>query len=295
MKILLALIILLMSKAFAAACCGGSSGASSMILGDLKAQVQISQSQSSNVAQAKSGGTITSLQGKTKDIKNTTSLSAAWLVNDPWQVGLTFAFTEHIKEGLSKSEESWSAGDTSLTLGHETFPETTWSLYRPRGWTYMRATFPTGRALQESNKALATDANGDGRYKLHFGLALTKIRNKIDLFFVNEIGHHFQTQLANQTYEERSQFKSEFGIGYNINNWRFGLGQDLDVLQGEKIKQQKRAPTLVRHTLIMTTNYSFENSYIVGVSYQDATWSGLNRHALLAKTISLNLTKAWPL
>ena len=295
MRVLIALIFFTITKVHAAACCGGSSGASAMILGDLNAQVQISQSQSSNIAQAKSGGNITSLQGKTKDIKNTTSISGAWLFSDPWQIGANFSMIKHLKAGLTKSEESWSSGDASISLGHETFPETTWSLYKPRGWTFIRLSLPTGRALQDSEKALATDANGDGRYKLHFGVALTKVIQSVDLFFTNEIGHHFQTTLGQQEYEGRLQFRSELGFGYNLNNWRLGIGQDLDFLQGEEIKLQKRAPTLVRHTFILSANYSLENSFILGVNYQDATWSGLNRHSLLAKTISLNLTKAWPL
>ncbi len=278
---------------FAAACCGSSPSSSSMILGDLKAQIQLSQTHQANIAQADSSGAIKSLQGKSKDIRNITSLSGAWMFSDPWQLGLNITLLNHTRGSATTEEMSTSLGDTSLTLGHETFPETTWSPYKPRGWSFLRMTLPTGTSTQESSKPLATDAAGEGRYKLHTGVALVKIWNSIDMYNVSEIGLHANTKLNNQKYARRVEVSSDLGIGYSFTDWRIGIATNIIILQGERVDQLKRAPTLVRHNISSSLSYSVNKELIITGNYSDSTWSPLSRHTLLGKSLSLTVARPW--
>lgn len=297
MKILLSALILLSAHiSLAASCCGGGFAFPALILGDDSSQVTSSFSYGKISDDVLENG-----KWKKRDdgnLSQTLKLEAATLLSDTWQAGLSVPV---IQRQLS-SQESSGLGDISLNLGHETFPELSYSRWKPRGVTFLQLTLPTSPSIYDASSALAVDSRGRGFYSLGAGVALLKNWIKYDANFQAEVHRSFSRHFSSSSFGGDIEATPGWGgslmvgVGWNKGDFRVGTSAGLNLEEAIKVSGAQNSSGAVQRYF----PWSLQGSYMINlesaltVSYMDQALLGDPNNASLSRTFNLSYQKRWP-
>ncbi|MGE9744102.1 serine protease spb1 [Bdellovibrio bacteriovorus] len=296
MKLLAALLFLSGSPTLAASCCGGSFSFPALILGDDRAQITGTLSQSEITDDVLASGKW--IRRKDDNRAQMIKLEGAVLFSDSLQGG--FSLPMHSKNS-STSNTSSGLGDVSLYLGHETFPELTYSVWKPRGVTFLQMTAPTSPSIYDS--ALnASDIRGRGFYSLGAGLALIKAWKVWDFNFSSEIHKSFARTASGEAYNGEATIRPGWGttqsLGLGWNRGDFRLGSSLAFLYEEPIaisgSTSSNGHAQKNFTLSIAGSYMINLESAVTVSYADQSLIGNPVNSSLSNTINLSYQQRWP-
>lgn len=297
MKTLLLLIFLFNSSlSWAASCCGGSFSFPALILGDDKAQVTGTFSHSEITDDVLASGKW--IRRKDNNQAQMLKLEGAVLLSDRLQSGFTIPL--HTKQS-NAATTSTGLGDVSLYLGHETFPELSYSVWKPRGVTFLQLTLPTGPSIYDDTDQ-ASDIRGRGFYSLGAGLALIKTWKVWDFNFSSELHKSFSRSASGAAYNGDTTVHPGWGLSNSVgagwNRGDFRLGSSLAFLYEEAINIQGSTSSEGHEqrnfTLSVTGSYMLTPESAVTFSYADQSLIGSPVNSSLSNTINLSYQQRWP-
>lgn len=295
-KICLIFAMLFSSTAsWAASCCGGGFAFPALILGDDKAQVTSSISYGQITDDV-----LTNQKWVRRDDSNRSStfkMEAAVLVSDTLQTGISIPI---VSRKIS-NEESTGLGDISLSLGHETFPELSYSRWKPKGVTFLQLTLPTSPSIYDASNTLAVDSRGRGFFTLGGGLALIKVFGTWDanssLELHKSFARNFNSSSAGGEISATPGWGHSWtvGAGYNKGDWRLGTSftgmyEDAIEISGA---QSSDGSTQKNITWTMVANYMMDLENAWTISYADQTLFGNPQNTSLSKTLTVSFQTRW--
>lgn len=298
MKIAVYLLFFLFhTSTWAASCCGGGFSIPALILGDDKAQVTSTYSYSQVSDDVLDNEKW--LRRHDDNLTQTLKLEGALLISDESQVGLSLPL---ITKSAQNAQSAGGVGDLSLYFGHESFPEKSYSSWRPKGVTFLQLTLPTSPSIYDSSAMTSTDIRGRGFYSLGAGVALLKAWKVWDFNLSAEIHRAFSREVSNASYGGNIEVKPGWGTSQTLGaGWNYGdlrLGGSLAFLYEDPI--QIRGSTnsdgspQKNFTLGLSGSYMVNMESAVTVSYSDQSLIGAPVNSSLSKTINLSYQQRWP-
>ncbi|KYG65030.1 serine protease spb1 [Bdellovibrio bacteriovorus] len=291
------LILFSGSLSLAASCCGGSFSFPALILADDKAQVTSTYSYAQVSDEVLANGKW--LRRQDGNLAQTLKLEGASLVSDSLQAGFSIPV---MMKSADNSSDSSGVGDISLYLGHETFPERTYSRWKPKGLTFLQVTLPTSPSIYDSSITTATDIRGRGFYSLGGGVALMKAWATWDANYNGEIHYSLPRTISNEAYGGDVEVKPGFGttqtVGLGWNRGDYRVGSALTYLYEDAIRLSGATSsdgTAQRNfTLGFSGSYMINLASAVTVSYSDQSWIGNPVNSSLSKTFNISYQQRWP-
>ncbi len=294
----LTLIALFQNISFAASCCGGGFSIPGLILGDDKAQLTNTLSSSNVSDEVMSSGKW--LQRQDDNRTHTYKIEGAVLIKNSWQSGFSLPV---IQKKSAATPASSGAGDLSLYVGHESFPELQYSRWKPKGVTFLQLTLPTSPSIFDAEQGDSTNIRGKGFYTLGAGIALQKNWKVWDINFNTEVHRSFARQITSPIYNGSVELNPGWGLSQN-----WGLGWNYRELRiGSFISFMYEDPIEVRgatnsrsafqrvYTLGFSGSYMLTGESAMTLSYSDQALIGDPSNSSLSKTINLSYQHRWPL
>ena len=293
------LLFLFQVTAYGAACCGGSSAMPALITGDNNSQISVSQSLGKVV-----GRTYAKDQnifyGEKKNYKTlTTSLKGAHLLTPLLQLGGGLSILHKDNTDSTVNESKTLLGDTDLSLAYEYLPETFYSVWKPRGFVYLKQVFPTGKSNHESNTTLLTDVSGKGQYISALGLVFTKIIGSIDWQVFGEYRYLYSEEIDGKSISASMGDSQGLSVGYSPSNGAIRLSTGITrnhysnrSIEINNVLQNSDREEFWDFELGM--NYMINDSTF-SLSYTDQTILGSAQNTTLSRTISISWLERWPL
>lgn len=285
------------SLSWAASCCGGGFSIPALILGDDKAQLTSTYSYATVSDDVLSNGRW--LKRDDDNLSQTLKLEGAVLFLDSLQAGFSVPIMAKSSQG---TESSSGLGDVSLYLGHETFPETSYSRWKPKGVTFLQLTLPTSPSIYDSSASTSNESRGRGFYSLGVGLALLKSWRVWDMNFSTEVHRSFSRDVSNASFGGDIEVKPGWGtsqtLGLGWNRGSYRVGSSLSFLYEEAIQirgsTNSDGSAQKSFTLGLSGSYMINMESAVTVSYSDQSWIGNPVNSSLSKTINLSYQQRWP-
>jgi hypothetical protein len=289
------LVICFGTKSLAASCCGGGFAFPALIMGDDKAQI------TSSLSYGKVTDDVLANQKWIKrddgNLSQTFKIEAATLLSDTFQTGISVPVVNR----KVSNENSTGLGDISLNLGHETFPELSYSPWKPKGVTFLQMTLPTSPSVYDSENVLAADSRGRGFFTVGGGLALIKVFGTWDANTSIELHKSFAREFSSSsaggtiTATPNLGHSWTVGGGWNKGDWRLGtsftgLYEDAIEISGA---QSSNGSSQQNITWAVMANYmmGLENAWTL--SYADQTLFGTPENSSLSKTVTLSFQTRW--
>ncbi|MGE3975872.1 MAG: serine protease spb1 [Bdellovibrionales bacterium] len=285
------------SSAQASACCGGASSSANLISGDNKAQLSAATSHAEITDDVRADGTWS--RRTAPEYIDSFKIEGAHLLSDRLQAGFSIPVIRRSREQHSSSGLS----DITSHLGYEYLTDWDYHPWRPKGIGYLRAIFPTGKSIYETDDNFGLDSRGRGFWSLGIGTLLTKVFKKWDGFINLEFQRSFSKTVA------ASQFKGAavpgwggaagFGLGYNWLDWRLGGnlnwmyedGVELQSSENLNGNMKAQAQRLTEATLVLS--YLIQSDWTASVSYSDQTLFGAPSNTALTQSAALSIQKRW--
>lgn len=282
---------------WAASCCGGGFSIPALILGDDKAQLTGTYSYSQVSDDVLADGRW--LRRKDENLAQTLKLEGATLLTDSVQAGFSLPILSKTAANLSQSS---GLGDASLYLGHETFPERTYSEYRPKGVTFLQLTLPTSPSIYDESATSPNTIRGRGFYALGAGFALIKSFPVWDFNTSSEIHRSFPRAAQGPAYGGNATITP--GCGFSVNSgagWNRGplrLGSFLTFLFEEAVQSQgltvSEGQVQKNFTIGALASYMPNMETSITFSYADQSLIGNPVNSSLTKTFNLSYQQRWP-
>ncbi|MNJ94870.1 hypothetical protein D3C87_125730 [compost metagenome] len=297
MKYFLLLAALFLSQvSLAASCCGGGFAFPALILGDDSTQVTSTYSYGRISDDVRENGKW--IKRDDNNLSQTVTLEAATLLSEHFQAGLIIPL---IQRQLGR-EQSAGTGDISLSLGHETFPELSFSKWKPKGLTFLQLTLPTSPSIYDSTSNMAVDSRGRGFYSLGAGLALLKNWIKYDANFHAEVhksfGRSFSSPSLGGDIEATPGWGGSLmaGIGWNKGDYRLGTSVGMNIEESIKISGAQNSSGAAQryYPWAVQGSYMLDMESAVTLSYVDQSLLGDPNNTNLSKTMNLSYQKRWP-
>ncbi|MBO9667732.1 MAG: serine protease spb1, partial [Bdellovibrio sp.] len=276
MRLLIVILSFISQHAVAASCCGGSFAFPALIMGDDKAQITSSLSV----------GRITDdvlpsekwVKRNDDNQSSTFKIEAAMLLTDTLQAGVSVPVVSR----KVSNDASTGLGDISMNLGHETFPELSYSRWKPRGVTFVQLTLPTSPSIYEASNILAADSRGRGFYALGGGLALIKVFGVWDANSSVELhrsfAREFDSESAGGEITATPGWGHSWSVGGGWNKGDFRVGTSFTGLYEDAIEisgaQTSRGAAQKNITWSVVANYMMDLENAWTVSYSDQTLFG---------------------
>ncbi len=282
----------------AAPCCAQAGSVPSLITGDERISIGASLSNGSVIGDAPAaGGGLPVFRDalSTRESRSVLLLNAATLIDgDRLQAGVSVPLQWNRIGTGSRNSSRVAAGDVSLTLGHETLPEWDYSFWKPRGFSFVQLTLPTGRSILESSEALAGDVTGLGHVAISAGFIALKRWSLWDASALIRLGRVFGRGF-DTGISTRSAWSGAFSVGGGVSfaeRFRFGGTLGLDALSAQAVSGGG-LDSAGAGRLVWTAgaNLSWlrgdDDTLILG--YADQTLFGPAYNASLARTFSLSV------
>jgi hypothetical protein len=298
-RFLLALLAVTFSgpSARAAPCCAQAGSVPSLITGDERISIGASLSNGNVIGDAPAaGGGLPVFRDalSTRESRSVLLLNAASLIEgDRLQAGVSVPLQWNRIGTGSRESSRVAAGDVSLTLGHETLPEWDYSLWKPRGFSFLQLTLPTGRSILESIDSTASDVTGLGHVALSAGFVALKRWSVWDANALVRLGRVFGRGF-DSGISTRSAWSGAFSLGGGFSfaeRFRFGGTLGVDAVSAQAVSggglDSAGAGRLV---WIAGANLSWlrgdDDTLVLG--YADQTLLGPAYNTSLARTFSLS-------
>lgn len=287
-------------KSLAASCCGGGFSFPALILGDDRAQITSSLSTAAVSNEVLNNGLW--IHRRDNNSAQTLKLEGAALISDQLQFGVSLPLVYKTNDVHPSSS---GVGDVSLFLGHESFPERTFSRYKPKGISFLQLQLPTSPSIYDSSAETANESRGRGFYSLGAGIALVKSFKAWDFNYTGELHHSFVKDVDSKTLGGKTRLTPGFGTshalgaGWNKGPYRVGLAASM--LYEEAIEalglnhtldSQGASQQSFTGTLLASYMPSMESAWTL--SYADQTALGNPSNTSLTKTINISYQQRWP-
>lgn len=296
----LLMILLLSRHSFAASCCGGGFSFPALILGDDKAQITSSLSTATVSDDVLNNGFW--IHRRDNNSAQIFKLEGAALISDRFQFGASVPLVYKSNEIHSSAS---GVGDVSLFLGHESFPERTFSRYTPKGVSFLQLQLPTSPSIYDSSAETANESRGRGFYSLGAGIALIKSLRVWDFNYTGELHYSFAKKVDSMTLGGTTRLKPGFGtshaLGAGWNKGPYRVGFAASMLFEEAIEALGLNHALnslgssqqsFTGTLLASYMPSMESAWTL--SYADQTLLGNPSNTSLTKTINISYQQRWP-
>ena len=273
--------------AHAASCCGGGFSSPSLITGDEKATFSVEIGSSMLDKDVSSHG-IWKHRTSPEQL-DTFKIQAAHIFADRFQVGAGLPLVRRSRAGI----DSTGLGDAFLNLGYEVLPEFEYSVWRPRGVSYLTLTTPTGRSIQEASDSLQLDARGRGFWSLGLGTALTKVFGRLDGVMTLEIHRSLQREVktSSLTGELHPGWGGLFAIGSGYNFAKTRLGANLSFSYEDPIETRGNISSegsLTRFaTASLMVSQMFGEDWAVSLAISDQSLLGSPINTALARAVTI--------
>lgn len=295
--IILFFILTASLETFAASCCGGGFSVPALILGDDKAQITSSYSYSNVSDEVRSNGRW--IKRDDNNLTQTLKIEGALLFSDSLQGGFSLPVIAKTAESTPTSQ---GIGDVALYLGHETFPETSYSRWKPKGVTFLQINLPTSPSIYDLSASHANESRGRGFYSLGAGVALMKSWVVWDINFSAEVHRSFARSVTNDALGGAIElipgwgFSQTLGIGWNYKDLRLGgsvvsFYEDAIEARGGTSSQ---GAIQKNFTAGLSASYMLDQESAVTASYSDQALLGDPTNTSLSKTINVSYQKRWP-
>lgn len=282
--------------ASAASCCGGGFAFPALILGDDSTQFTSTFSQGQISDDVLENGKW--LKRDDDNQSQTLKLDAATLISDHWQVGLSIPVIQRQQSG----ERSAGLGDIAVNLGHESFPETSYSPWKPKGLSFLQLTLPTSPSVYDFQTSQAVDSRGRGFYSIGAGLALLKNWITYDANLQTEVHHSFSREFSASNGQDVTVKPGwggsvSFGAGWNRGDYRLGSSVGINL---EEAIRSEGAGTSSAGAAQRYYPWSVQGSYMVNVesavtvSYLDQSLLGDPNNTSLSRSFNISYQKRWP-
>ena len=297
-----AAFLLLSSPAVhAASCCGGGFAVPSLITGDDTAQATVSLSQSQVVDDVFENGKWA--KRSSPEFAQNLKADYAHLISDRWQVGGGIPLVRRERETSSNRDESWGLGDASVDAAYEFLPEWEYSVWKPKGTSYLQLTAPTGKSANESTQnSAALDVTGRGFWSLGTGAVLTKIVYPFDFQSTLEVHRSFDRTVGSSSSGGDLKLSPGWGgslyvgSGWSYRDYRFGAGLSWNYEDAIRVSGAAESDgSLQRYaTGVLQAAYMISDEWAANATYSDQTLFGVPNNTTLSRTALVSLQKRWP-
>ncbi len=263
-------------------------------------QGSLGLAQTSNRADVGTDGRATYRDGNESDHIQTMRLDLAYQFGERWQAGIGLPVKRRERETRAgQNENSTGLGDISASTAWEFLPETSYSIWKPRGFAFAKLTAPTGRSIYEAQERLGTDGRGGGFWSPGLGLAFYKLASVWDFLGVVE-GHH---GLARSFGDKRvtpgwgAMGSVGAGVSPGQGSWRVGASISPYWEQGRDVQDSlgKRQSTSSYYWEgQLAVNYAPAPEQAVAVTWADQTLWGPARNTAVGQTFALSFIQRLP-
>jgi hypothetical protein len=287
------------SQGFGAPCCGGGASIPSLILSDDRQIFGLSYSYASVIGESLANGDSIFRASDDDELSQNLRVSAASLVSDRWQLGGQLTTIRRSRAGFEKT----GLADTALTLGFEALPIYTYSLWRPRVFSFTQLTAPTGRSIYQDATPYSLDARGRGFWALSLGLAATKAWSDIDALVSGQVTQSFSRTFSMDGQNVRvtpglsATLAAQMGYSPNFASglrWALGVSPQWDAA---KSVAESGAQSIGSEQLVWAAStslsYTVQSHYVIMASYTDQTLFGPTRNAGLSRSLLIGFQKSW--
>lgn len=277
------------SSAQAASCCGGGSTLPGVIVGDEFRLFSLSTSASQLSEESLSSGEWSAYPSPRTS--QSLHFSFAQLLSDRWQAGGLIRVMHNNQDFSGRKQNSFDLGDLSVFLGYEILPEWEYSVWRPRGFTYLQIVAPTGRSTATAIHRGGA-VTGRGFWTIGSGMTLSKELSIWDLAFTTE----FHRSLPRTEFQIRRvpDWGSSVSAGFGRSFANLRLFSSVSLFYEGPVTSETSDGAIQRYvTFTMGGSFAVADDLGVTMSYSDQTLLGEPINAPLDKTISLSFAKSW--
>jgi len=222
------------------------------------------------------------------------TLNHARLIDgDRLQAGISVPLQLNQLSQGTRAEDSVHLSDVSLVLGYETLPEWEYSVLKPRVFSFLQFTLPTGRSIYESESRLGSDVSGLGQVQVSVGSIALKRWSNFDVNLLAKWGMIFGRNFQNPISGEVALGNAfggtgSVGAGYSPGErLRFGGALSIDYQSPVEILDAT-ALSVTSERMVWNANLSLmlliasDDSLVFG--YQDQTWFGPASNTSLSRS-----------
>ena len=215
---------------------------------------------------------------------------------DRWQVGVSLPVMQR-----TMSDQTYSGlGDVAVSMGYEVLPEWNYSLWRPKGISFIQLTAPTGQSKFESEVG-GLDSRGNGSWALGIGTLLTKTFVNWDAFSTFEL--HTSRSQEIQTASFQGNVKPGYGgnlrlgLRYNLSDNRIGSSvtwsyeDPIDTKSNLGIIQKGSVERYA--TAVASFSYLANDQWSGTISYSDQMLFGSPLNTSLGRGVAVQLQRRW--
>ena len=279
-----------------ASCCGGGSAFPALILGDDTHQFTASYAYGKISDDVLANGKW--MKRSDDNQSQTLKLDAALLIAEHFQVGASVPVIQRQQSG----EQSAGLGDVSVNLAHESFPEFSYSQWKPKGLTFLQLTLPTSPSVYDFTTQQAVDSRGRGFYSLGAGVALVKNWITYDANLQAEVHHSFARQFQDAQGKDLTVtpgWGGSFTLGAGWNKGDYRLGTSVGVATEETIRAASVAGTSLGsaqryYPFGVQGSYMIDTESAVTVSFVDQSLLGDPNNTSLTRSVAVSYQKRWP-
>ncbi len=288
---------LLLSKAFAAPCCSGASQIPFLITTDDQAMLSTSFIQGSVLADA-FHGLVRKRTSKQQESLQTVLLQGAIKTTDRSQVALQLPLTSRQRSLDSKAYSAQGLGDLRFIGAYEILPEWAYSVWKPKGFSFIQLTMPTAPSIYDAKKTMRIDARGKGFWGFSLGTAFLKTVASFDFVFLMELHSALPRMYKTRRLEPGLGYSGLIGAGYSprfLPRLRLGIAAAPSSDGGVRLDSVTMLPKKV-WTLTVAAAYALPSDLSIILSFADQTFfpNGA-QNVELSRTLALTIQNRFPL
>ncbi|WP_198295938.1 hypothetical protein [Bacteriovorax sp. Seq25_V] len=291
MKVIIFLIV--QTSLLAASCCGGGGGSQNLILNDAAIKLSLAYSNTTYLSDIDSKGSEVQRKKSGLEIKEVVSLGYAKSFLAYHQAGLELNGVKITKgEGATERSEI-NPGDLKFFYGYEVFPETYYSIWKPRGFASFVFNIPLGNSKYDYETTAGEDISSSGFYSLSANLVLLKVygRHQLLLSF-GGVG----------TFTgDTGKGKVERDLGYNVSgsysfsslydfaDLSFTIGRD--VIGKDKLYKDSEvieSSNSIENFASISLSHEVNEENAISLTYKDTVNFGGQKNISTYKLISVN-------
>jgi hypothetical protein len=299
-KIFLALLFLVFhNDLFAASCCGSGASSSLIIIGDNIQEYSLGFSYRNDLGQTDNKGWASFHGADVVDSQSAFNFQLQRQANDRYQFAIKSAIIQKNIKKQNRKEVNQGMGDVDLQATFEFLPEFTYSVWKPRGFVYMKTTIPMSQSLYDSSSSIFSDVRGSGLYSLSMGTFFIKHISNITFKTTLEWQHFLAKDFAQMSLKSYDKLFVPLGMSYAFDPspFAFGLGASWSYQAPKKFSGSISATSNEEYFWDFNTfiNWTISREHSLGLSYSDTTLIGKNINSSLYRSLALSYTKGIPL
>jgi len=284
-------------KLHASSCCGGGSSSSLILLDDDLSSISLGMNFRNDLGQTDGEGWASFNEEGIVDKQSSLNIQWQRLLNESIQIAFKSGLSEKTIFKQKRYEKKSGLSETELQTTYEFLPEYNYSLYKPRGFVFLKASIPGSPSLYDSKSNIFSDVRGTGLYSLSSGAFFIKRFSTISLKSAIEWQHIFGRTFQTKAFKlhDYNKFNFPMSMGFSLDPMPFTIGAGLtwNYQSAKKftgsINNQSQSEYFWETSAFINWVISREKS--LGLSYSDSTLVGKNISSPLYRTIGFTFTQ----